>query len=212
MPNVELVVGVAGGTGSGKTTVTSKIVGYFGDDVVCHIQHDWYYRDHSHLTPEERGQVNYDHPDELETSLLKEHISILTGGKSIESPRYDFSSHTRKRETLRLDPRPILVIDGILVLYDEDLRDRMNLKIFVDTADDVRFIRRLKRDLKERDRTVDSVIEQYEATVKPMHDMFVEPSKRHADLIIPEGGFNNEGVGICLEKIGSLLKATIMRQ
>ena len=200
-----VVLGVAGGTGSGKTTVSRRVMEQTNPDDVAYLQHDSYYRDHSHLTPQEREKVNYDHPDELETDLLARHVQSLVDGKAVDLPVYNFSTHTRRGETKSMQPRPIILIEGILILADKDLRDLMAIKVFVDTDDDIRFIRRLKRDMRERGRSLESVIRQYEETVKPMHIEFVEPSKRHADIIIPEGGLNDIGVDMLITKIRSLL-------
>ncbi|MFC1542965.1 uridine kinase [Candidatus Neomarinimicrobiota bacterium] len=199
------VIGVAGGTGSGKTTVSQKIIAQVGPEKVTYIQHDSYYKDHSHLSPEVREHVNYDHPNELETNLLVKHILSLKAGDPADIPIYDFSTHTRNAETVRAKPRPVILIEGILILVDKELRDLMDIKAFVDTDADTRFIRRLMRDIHERGRPIESVIQQYQATVKPMHQEFVEPSKRFADIIIPEGGFNEVGVDMFVTKIQSLL-------
>lgn len=205
MTSTTIVIGVAGGTGSGKTTVSHKVMGHFGEANVAYLQHDSYYKDHSHLPPAAREEVNYDHPDELETDLLKEHISAILVGKPVDVPIYDFTNHTRKRETVCVSPRPVILIEGILILVDKGLRDLMDLKAFVDTDADIRFIRRLRRDIQERGRSMESVIRQYVETVKPMHREFIEPSKRFADIIIPEGGFNEVGVEMFVTKIQSLL-------
>ena len=200
-----IIIGVAGGTGSGKTTVACEILQRVGKDQIAYIQHDSYYRDLSHLTPEERAQVNFDHPDALETELLIEHLRTLLAGHPIEVPVYDFTVHARTRETHRLTPHPIVLIEGILIFVERTLREMMDVRIFVDTDADIRFIRRLKRDIEERGRTLDSVITQYLKTVRPMHLEFVEPSKRHADIIIPEGGFNV----VALDMIVARIKAMI---
>ena len=199
-----LVIGVAGGTGSGKTTVVSKIVDSLGDNAVTFIEHDFYYKDHPELSLEDRGKLNYDHPDSLETSLLVKHLEQLREGRPIKAPKYDFSLHAREKETQLLEPRRAVILEGILILVDQALRDLMDIKIFVDTDADVRFIRRLQRDLNERGRTLESVIEQYQRTVRPMHLKFVEPSKRYADIIIPEGGSNTVAVDMLLTKVRSI--------
>ncbi len=202
-----IVIGVAGGTGSGKSTVVSKIVDSIGDGAVSCIEHDFYYKDHPELSLEDRGALNYDHPDALETSLLVEHLDKLRGGQAIEAPQYDFSLHVRRKETQRIEPRRAIILEGILILVDEALRGAMDIKIFVDTDPDVRFIRRLQRDLAERGRTMESVIDQYQKTVRPMHLKFVEPSKRYADIIIPEGGSNDVAVDMLLTKVRSITSA-----
>lgn len=203
-----IIIGVAGGTGSGKTTVVKTLVGEIGPDRVLLIQHDSYYRDRSHLPYPERTRLNYDHPESLETSLLVQHLTSLQNGSAVEIPIYDFASHCRLNETKPTGPKPVIVIDGILVLSESELRNLMDLRLFVDTDGDTRFIRRLTRDVEERGRTVDSVIHQYLSTVKPMHEQFVEPSKRFADLIVPEGGSNRIAIEVLLAKIRSLLDGT----
>ncbi len=203
-----IIIGVAGGTGSGKTTVVQSLVEGLSSEDVTVIQHDSYYRDRSHLPPHERANVNYDHPDALETSLLVDHVRELLRGQAIDMPIYDFTTHTRRRETRRVQPSKVMIVEGILIFADPALRDLLDLRIFVETDDDVRFIRRLERDIAERGRTMRSVIEQYLRTVKPMHLQFVEPSKRYADLIIPEGGFNRVAVDVVLTKIKSLIAGT----
>lgn len=181
------IIGVAGGTGSGKTTVTEAIVSSLNDQDIIVIQHDSYYRDRSHLPLTEREKINYDHPDALETELLVKHLKQLKSGRQVEIPIYDFSTHTRKRRAKNVKPAKAIIIDGILIFTDRSLRELMDIKIFVDADDDIRFIRRLQRDIKERNRSMESVIEQYMETVRPMHIEFVEPSRRYADIIIPEG-------------------------
>jgi uridine kinase len=200
-----VLVGVAGGTGSGKTTVVRSLVNALGDRDVAIIQHDSYYRDRSHLPTADRANINYDHPDALETSLLVDHLSCLLQGQVVQTPIYDFATHTRRRETNPVEPRKVIVLEGILIFVDPALRALMDIRIFVDTDDDVRFIRRLERDIMERGRTMPLVIQQYLATVKPMHLEFVEPSKRYADLIIPEGGLNRIAVDVLITKIKSLI-------
>ena len=200
-----LVVGVAGGTGSGKTTVVRKIVEALGSRNVAVIQHDSYYRDRSHLTPEERTCINYDHPDALETDLFADHLELLISGKPAEIPVYDFVSHRRRPETVQVKPAAVIVLEGILILADKRLRSLMDMKVFVDTDDDERFIRRMQRDVRERGRSCESVVEQYLSSVKPMHLEFVEPSKRQADIIIPEGGHNRVAIDLVVTKLASLL-------
>ncbi|MCS6817000.1 MAG: uridine kinase [Blastocatellia bacterium] len=200
-----LIIGICGGTGSGKTTVAQKILEAVGADRVVYLQQDAYYKDLSHLPLEERHRLNFDHPDAIDTDLLLQHIEELRAGRAIEQPIYDFTTHTRRPETRRIEPRPIILVEGILVFENPRLRALMDLKIFVDTADDIRFIRRLLRDISERGRTVESVIRQYLETVRPMHLEFVEPSKRYADIIIPEGGYNIVGIDLIIEKIKAYL-------
>ena len=200
-----MIIGVAGGTGSGKTTVSEAILDRVGRDRIAYLQHDSYYRDRSHLPPEERAEVNFDHPDALETELLVEHLKAMQQGRAVEVPVYDFTRHVRKEETRTLRPRPVVLVEGILVLAEESLRRQMDVKLYVDTDADLRFIRRLRRDISERDRTLDSVVEQYLNDVRPMHLEFVEPSKRYADLIIPEGGFNTVALDAVVAQVERLL-------
>jgi uridine kinase len=200
-----VIIGVAGGTGSGKTTVVQEIVSNLGSDQVRVIQHDAYYKDRSDLLPAEREHVNYDHPDALETKLLVHHLRELIAGRPVEVPIHDSATHVRKQETRRIEPRKAIILEGILVLAEQSLRELTNIRVFVDTDDDIRFIRRLQRDITERGRTVQSIIEQYLATVKPMHLEFVEPSKRYADAIIPEGGYNQVAVDMLGRKIRTVL-------
>jgi len=199
------VIGVAGGSGSGKTTVVNQIISKIGSDNVVVVQHDWYYKNHKNLSFEERAEVNYDHPEALETSLMIVHLKELIENRPITAPIYDYSTHLRKEETQLIKPQKIIFVDGILIFRDEGLRNLMNLKVFVDTDSDHRFIRRMERDIKERERTRDSVVDQYLKTVKPMHDLFVETSKRYADIIIPHGGRNNVAVNLLISKINSVL-------
>lgn len=200
-----VVVGVAGGSGSGKTTVVRELVRGVDPDRVALLHHDSYYRTFAHLPPAERARVNFDHPDSLETPLLVHHVEELLQGRAIEVPVYDFTSHTRAPGTHRVEPRDVIVVDGILVLAEPTLRALMDIRIFVDTDPDLRFIRRLVRDLEERGRSVESVVEQYCGTVRPMHLDFVEPSKRYADLIVPEGGENRVAVDMLVTKVRSIL-------
>ena len=201
-----IVIGVAGGSGSGKTTVANEILQRVGDRRIAYIQHDAYYRDLSHLSPAERARVNFDHPDSLETELLIRHIDQLLAGQPAEIPIYDFTVHARTNRTRRIDPCRIVLIEGILIFADRALRERMDVRIFVDTDADIRFIRRLQRDMLERGRTLQSVIEQYLTTVRPMHLEFVEPSKRYADIIIPEGGFNVVAMDMVVARIKAMLE------
>ncbi len=199
-----IIIGVAGGSGSGKTTVVRKIVESLGDAGVIVLDHDRYYRDRNDLRLEERAALNYDHPDALETDLMVRHVRDLKAGRTVEVPRYDFTRHARLPETETLHPRRALIVEGILIYTDAALRDLMDLKVFVDTDADTRFIRRLQRDVAERGRTMDSVIDQYQGTVKPMHLDFVEPSKRYADIIIPQGGHNSVAIDLLLTLIRSV--------
>jgi uridine kinase len=199
-----LVIGVAGGSGSGKTTVVRRIVDSLGDSEVTVLEHDRYYRDRNDLRLEERAALNYDHPDSLETDLLVAHIHALRQGHTVQAPVYDFARHARQPSTETVEPRRAIIIEGILIYTDAALRKLMDVKVFVDTDDDTRFIRRLQRDISERGRTVQSVIEQYLGTVKPMHLEFVEPSKRYADIIVPRGGHNAVATEMLLTLIRSL--------
>ncbi len=203
---VPFVIGVAGGSGSGKTTVVRRIVDSLGLDHVTLLQHDRYYRDRNDLRLEERAALNYDHPDSLETDLLFRHVRELKNGRPVDVPAYDFTRHARLTETETFQPRRTLIVEGILVFTDAALRDLMDIKVFVDTDSDTRFIRRLQRDVAERGRTMDSVIDQYQSTVKPMHLEFVEPSKRYADVIIPLGGHNTVAVDLLLTMLRSVAK------
>ena len=198
------VIGVAGGSGSGKTTVVRRIVESLGGEQVSLLEHDRYYRDRSDLRLEERAALNYDHPDSLETDLLVQHVNELRSGRPIEKPVYDFARHQREASTVTVHPRRAIIVEGILIFTDPALRRLLDVKVFVDADDDTRFIRRLQRDIAERGRTVTSVIEQYLGTVKPMHLDFVEPSKRYADVIIPLGGHNAVAIDMLLTLIRSL--------
>jgi len=196
-----MIIGICGGTGSGKTTVANKILQTVSAHEVAFIQQDSYYRNIDEMPLDYRHQVNFDHPDALDNDLLVEHVSALKAGRAVELPIYDFKNHLRRKETLRMEPKLITIIEGILIFNERRLLEDMDIKVFVDTPDDIRFIRRLRRDIAERGRTVDSVIEQYLATVRPMHMQFVEPSKRCADVIIPEGGHNMVSIGLLSGKI-----------
>lgn len=200
-----ILIGVAGGSGSGKTTVSETILDRVGRDRIAYLQHDAYYRDRSGMAFEERVKINYDHPDSLETDLLVTHLKELRARRPVEVPVYDFAWHTRKTETRHVEPRPVILVDGILIFVDRDLREMFDIKIFVDTDADLRFIRRLERDIAERGRTRESVVNQYLETVRPMHLDFVEPSKRYADLIIPEGGFNQIPIDMVVARINALI-------
>lgn len=199
-----LIIGIAGGSGSGKTTVAEAVVAALDPTDVAVIQHDSYYRHHPELTFEQRAALNFDHPDAFETELLIEHLSELRMGKAIERPEYDFATHERRDATVRVEPRQVVVVEGILVLVEHKLRDMFDLKIFVDTDSDIRFIRRMQRDVNERERSPESVVEQYLATVRPMHLRFVDESKRYADLIMPEG-YSEPGVGTVISMIRQYL-------
>jgi uridine kinase len=199
-----IVIGVAGGSGSGKTTVVRRIIDSLGPEQVAVLDHDRYYRDRNDLRLEERAALNYDHPDSLETDLMVRHLHELKSGRSVEVPRYDFARFARLSDRETVAPRRALIVEGILVFTDKPLRELMDIKVFVDTDADTRFIRRLIRDVADRGRTMESVIEQYQATVKPMHLDFVEPSKRYADIIIPQGGHNAVAVDLLLTLIRSL--------
>ncbi|MDJ0498083.1 MAG: uridine kinase [Acidimicrobiia bacterium] len=189
-----VIIGIAGGSGSGKTTIAEAVVAAVGDNTVVLVQHDSYYRDLPHLEFEERSKVNYDHPDSLETELLIHHIEELRAGREVHRPVYDFAVHRRTDKTVLVRPEPVVVIEGILVLSEPDLRKTMDLRIYVDADADLRLMRRLRRDIIERERTFESVMQQYEQTVRPMHLQFVEPSKRYADIIVPNG-YNAGAVG-----------------
>jgi len=196
-----MIIGICGGTGSGKTTVANRILEAVSQREVAFLQQDSYYRDLAQMPLDYRRKINFDHPDAIDNDLLVEHIRALKCGEAVELPLYDFRTNSRKRETLRVEPKPILIIEGILIFNDQRMLDEMDIKVFVDTPDDIRFIRRLRRDVAERGRTVESVIEQYLATVRPMHAQFVEPSKRCADVIIPEGGHNLVSIGLISGRI-----------
>lgn len=204
--NPPVVIGIAGGSGSGKTTVLHHIIDEFGADPIAVLDHDAYYRDLSHLSPEKRARFNFDHPDALETSLMREHLDRLIEGQAIEKPVYDFTTHTRREKTETVEPRPVIIIEGILVLAESALEERMDIKIYVDAADDIRLMRRIRRDMQERDRSIEGILRQYERTVRPMHLEFVEPSKREADIIIPRGGHNEVATQMVMSRIQELLR------
>ncbi len=199
-----LVIGIAGGSGSGKTTVTNKIVEKLNPKDVLVIQHDSYYRDISWFGGRPATEINFDHPDSLETSLMVGHIRELKGGKSIRQPVYDYTTHSRGKELKDIRPKPIIFVEGILIFVEKELRELMDIKVYVDTDADERLLRRLRRDLIERGRSIDSVMHQYVATVKPMHLEFVEPSKRWADVIIPRGGENEVAIDLIVARIKSM--------
>ena len=204
LSHAPVIIGVAGGSGSGKTTVVRKIVEALGDDQVSVLEHDRYYRDHPELRLEERAALNYDHPASLETDLMVRHVEALRDGGTVDVPVYDFARHARVSATSPVPARTAIIVEGILIFSDAALRALMDVKVFVDADDDTRFIRRLQRDVAERGRTVDSVIDQYMGTVKPMHLEFVEPTKRYADVIVPQGGHNSVAIGMLLSLIRSL--------
>lgn len=201
-----VVFGVAGGTASGKTTVAERILQGVGASQVAYLAHDVYYKDMSHLPLEERARLNYDHPNSLETDLLVRHIEQLLAGESVRVPNYDFTRHRRTEETTPVNPCPIILVEGILIFTHRRLRQLMDIKVYVDTDPDVRFIRRMLRDMEERDRSLDSIIKQYLETVRPMHQEFVEPSKRYADIIIPEGGLNKVALDMVVSRLVELLR------
>lgn len=200
-----LVVGVAGGTGSGKTTVADEIIRRVGSDRIVSVHQDRYYRDLSHIDTRRRGLHNFDHPDAIEEALLVEHLGLLTSGRPAPLPNYDFAEHIRTSEVEIVEPRPVVLVEGILILAVAAVRDLIDVKLFVDTDSDIRLIRRLSRDLAQRGRTVQSVMDQWCETVRPMHLEFVEPSKRYADLIIPEGGFNTVALDLVISRIEQVL-------
>ena len=195
-----LVIGIAGGTGSGKTTLMKNLIARFGD-VVTVLSNDNYYRRHDELTYEERSALNYDEPAAMETELMVRHLDALRHWQEIDCPVYDFSVHNRSDETIRVVPRKVIIVEGILIFADEALRDLMDIKIFVDTDADVRLCRRIKRDVNKRGRTLESVLTQYQTTVKPMHEKYVEPSKKYADLVVPEGGKNFVALDMIMDRI-----------
>lgn len=203
-----MVVGIAGGTGSGKTTLANMILSREGGDQIAYLPHDAYYRNRPDLTLAERTKVNYDHPDSLETSLLIQHIKQLKRGIAIEMPVYDFTTHSRKAETVHVEPKPVIMVEGILIFVEKELRELLDMRIYVDTDPDIRLIRRLERDMEERGRTLRSVITQYLTYVRPMHLEFVESSKRYADIIVPVGGLNV----VALEMVVARLQALLNRE
>jgi uridine kinase len=201
-PHRPLTIGIAGGTGSGKSTVAAKLAGAAPPGRCVVVDHDSYYRDQSHLTPAARAELNYDHPSSLDSGLLAEHLRELKAGRAVDVPNHDFVTHTRKRETRRVEPAPMVIVEGILVFVEAPVRDQLDIKIFVDTDADIRLMRRIRRDLEQRGRSFQSVRDQYYATVRPMHIEYVEPSKRWADLIVPEGGDNKVALDVLLGTLG----------
>ena len=196
-----MIIGICGGTGSGKTTVANRILESVSKDEVIFLQQDSYYRNLDQMPLDYRRIANFDHPDAIDNDLLVEHVRALKAGEAVELPVYDFRTHTRLAETLHMEPRPIIIVEGILIFAEQRLLDEMDIKVYVDTPDDIRFIRRLRRDIAERGRSLESVIEQYVETVRPMHMQFVEPSKRYADVIIPEGGHNLVSIALISGRI-----------
>jgi len=201
---VPFVIGVAGGSGSGKSTVTQQVLASFGTEMVSVVMQDDYYRDQTDLSLDERRRQNYDHPQAFDWPLLVQHVHALRNGEAIEMPEYDFTISNRSGKTIPVKPAPVIVIEGLFALYDADLRKMMSLKIFVDTAPDVRFIRRLQRDVAERGRTMESIVNQYMNTVRPMHKQFIEPTKRHADVILPHGAYG-PAVDVITTKVASVI-------
>ncbi len=201
-----IVIGIAGGTGSGKSTIVNSIKAQIGKDIAI-LCHDYYYKANADLPYEARCKLNYDHPDSLETDMMIEHIKLLKQNKAVDIPQYDFVNHTRSTETIRIEPKSVIIVEGILIFENKKLVDELDIKVFVDTDADVRIIRRILRDVKERGRSLDSVIEQYLTTVKVMHEEFVEPSKRKADIIIPEGGYNLVALSMLINKIQTLINS-----
>lgn len=202
---MSVVIGIAGGSGSGKTTVHRQILEQLGPSRIALLDHDAYYLDQSHLDRDQRARVNYDHPASLDTDLMVQHLDELLAGNPIQKPVFDFTDHTRSEETVQVDPRPVVMVEGILVLAEPSLRVRMDIKLYVDADDDIRLMRRIERDMNERGRSLESVMAQYKRTVRPMHLEFVEPSKRHADVIIPRGGKNQVAIDMVLARVQSLL-------
>jgi uridine kinase len=203
-----MIIGISGGTGSGKTTIAQKIISSIGDSNVAYLQQDSYYLNLDAMPLDQRHQANFDHPDAFDGELMLHNLEDLCAGKSIDRPVYDFVTHSRKLETIRVEPLPVIIVDGILIFYDARMRSLMDIKIFVDCDADIRFVRRLERDIRFRGRTVESVIEQYLTTVRPMHMQFVAPCMRYADIILPEGGSNEAAIDLITGKIRSVLANT----
>ena len=200
-----LVIGIAGGSGSGKTTLTNQIAAQFMEQVTI-IKHDNYYKAHDDMDYEERSRLNYDHPNAFDTELMIEHLKALTRGESIECPIYDYTIHNRSKDTIKITPNKVIIVEGILIFENQELCDQMDIRIYVDTDADIRIIRRIQRDVMERARSLESVINQYITTVKPMHEQFVEPSKKHANVIVPEGGYNQAAMEMIQNHIKNHLK------
>ena len=200
-----LIIGIAGGSGSGKTTLTRRLVEHFGD-ALCVVTHDNYYRAHNDLSYDERAALNYDCPDAFENELFVEQLALLRQGRSVNCPVYDFTVHNRSDKTMELTPRPIILVEGILIFADESLREQMDIRVFVDTDADVRLARRVLRDSEERARSVRSIVDQWQNTVKPMHELYVEPSKKYAHVIIPEGGHNTVALDMIVDRLERHLK------
>ena len=207
-----ILIGLAGGTGSGKTSIAKAIKREIGDDGVVIVEQDSYYHNLAHLPINERARINFDHPDSIDFDLMRNNLEALQRFEAVELPIYDYTTHTRKEETRNISGHRLIILEGILVLFDQAIRDLMDIKIYVDTPADVRFIRRMIRDVKERDRSFDAVVDQYYATVRPMHDQFVEPTKRFADIIVPEGGYNRVAIDLLKTKVDSLLDDLKKRQ
>jgi uridine kinase len=204
-----MIIGISGGTGAGKTTAAKQIIASIGKDYAVYLPQDAYYRNLADMPLDARHQVNFDHPDAFDQELMIEHLEALGAGNNIEQPVYDFASHTRKPETIRIEPLPVIIVEGILIFHDARMRRLMDLKVFADCDADIRFIRRLERDMRERGRSAESVIEQYKNTVRPMHLQFVAPSMSYADFILTEGGFNKAGIDQIVGKIRSALKDSL---
>lgn len=199
------IIGIVGGSGSGKTTVTKRIIDELEKDKVALIEQDYYYKDQSHMTMDERIKTNYDHPNAFDNDLLYSHLIELINGNTVELPRYDYVNHTRSKEKVTQEPKDVIIIEGMFGLYSEKLRELMDIKIFVDTPSDLRILRRLLRDINERGRTVESVINQYITSVRPMHEKYIKPTKQYADIIVPDGGYNDIAIDILITKIKSIL-------
>ena len=203
--NNTILIGIAGGTGSGKSSVARALTSEFGEQEVALIEQDSYYKDISHLTFEERSLLNFDHPNSIDFTLMKQHLQLMLSGETVNIPKYDFTQHMRLKETSIINPHHIIILEGIFVLYDDEIRDMMDIKLYVDTPDDIRVLRRVKRDINKRGRSFQSVMEQYNETVRPMYIQFVEPTKKYADIIVPEGGQNKVAVDILRTKIMTLI-------
>ncbi|KGA98011.1 uridine/cytidine kinase [Alkalihalobacillus alcalophilus ATCC 27647 = CGMCC 1.3604] len=210
MKSKPIIIGVAGGTGSGKTTVAKEISCQFNEKSIVLIEQDAYYKDQSHLDFNDRLQTNYDHPLAFDNDLLLEHLLKLVNRESVDKPVYDYAKHTRSNETIKIEPKDVIILEGILILEDERLRDIMDIKLFVDTDADLRIMRRLVRDINERGRTIESVIDQYTGVVRPMHLQFIEPTKRYADIIVPEGGQNRVAIDLMATKIRAIIEEKVI--